>query len=242
MHADVQPPAKKFYRPHGPLPLSAPSLPPLRPAGKASGDHRGSAWRSGRRGDRSRSNPTGTAVIRRTVCAAPGSFDCRGAAQGRRGFRCSPDRFARPPYLRKGGPNGPLFRLGIFSFDRPRPFSFRCLEKKMGAGSCGDPAPPEGRFFRETAKRARRDTWVPPYRGRAGGLPGGKVLRRAHRADEGLGTEPAAGHMGPALPGLAGGLPGEKVTGGHTGRHFAERKKFFLWLHVSVQLLPYATE
>ena len=43
------------------------------------------------------------------------------------------------PVIRKGGPFGPSFRLSIFSFDRPRPFSFRCLEKKMGAESAGRP-------------------------------------------------------------------------------------------------------
>ena len=49
-------------------------------------------------------------------------FDRRGMAQGRRGLRPPPDRFARPPYPRKGGPSGPPFRPRIFSFDRPRPF------------------------------------------------------------------------------------------------------------------------
>ena len=62
-------------------------------------------------------------------------FVHRGIAQGRRGHRHPPDRFARLPHSRKGGPDGPPFRYSIFSFDRPRPFSCRCLEKKMGADS-----------------------------------------------------------------------------------------------------------
>ena len=43
------------------------------------------------------------------------------------------------PGIRKGGPFGPPFRLSIFSFDRPRPFSVRGFEKKMGAESPGRP-------------------------------------------------------------------------------------------------------
>ena len=43
---------------------------------------------------------------------------------------------------------GPPVRLSIFSVDRPRPFSFRCLEKKMGAESSGNlPAPRKGGPF-----------------------------------------------------------------------------------------------
>ena len=44
-------------------------------------------------------------------------FDRQGKAQGRRGHRHPPDRFARPPHTRKGGPDGPPFRHSIFSFD-----------------------------------------------------------------------------------------------------------------------------
>ena len=46
------------------------------------------------------------------------------------------------PASRKGGPDGPLFRHSIFSFDRPRPFSFRCLEKKTGADPPRGPRAP----------------------------------------------------------------------------------------------------
>ena len=58
------------------------------------------------------------------------------------------------PASRKGGPDGPLFRHSIFSFDRPRPFSFRCLEKKMGAESPGNlPAPGKGDLSQKPAPR-----------------------------------------------------------------------------------------
>ena len=49
---------------------------------------------------------------------------------------------------------GPPVRLSIFSFDRPRPFSFRCLEKKMGAESPGNlPAPGKGDLSQKPAPR-----------------------------------------------------------------------------------------
>lgn len=38
-----------------------------------------------------------TLSAHRTVYAGTRYFDHRGRAQGRRGFRCLPDRFARPP-------------------------------------------------------------------------------------------------------------------------------------------------
>ena len=44
-------------------------------------------------------------------------FAPQGKAQGRRGHRHQPHRFARPPRTRKGGPDGPPFRHSIFSFD-----------------------------------------------------------------------------------------------------------------------------
>ena len=100
-------------------------------------------------------NPSTTPSLRRTVYAAPGSFDRRGKTQGRRGHRSPTVPIRTPPVPRKGGPNGPPFRPGIFSFDRPRPFSFRCLEKKMGADSPGTSRP----------RRVSGKSLTPPARG-----------------------------------------------------------------------------
>lgn len=47
----------------------------------------------------------------------------------------------------------PSVRPSIFSFDRPQPFSFRCLEKKMGADSPGKPGSPGWRAAQITPRR-----------------------------------------------------------------------------------------
>ena len=72
------------------------------------------------------------------------------------------------------------FAAGIFSFDRPRPFSFRCLEKKMGADSPenfrSSPGPPgkgqgkvlAGSFFPAAPH--------PPFAAQMPPSPGGRLL------------------------------------------------------------------
>ena len=116
--------------------------PPLRLKEKANSNRQGSAQRSGRRGKRRRSNPTTTPIHRRTVHAAPGFFDCRGKAQGRRGHRHPPDRFARPPYLRTGGT--PV-RLKRFLFHRSGGDFSLARQRKVGAGILREPPGPLSR-------------------------------------------------------------------------------------------------
>ena len=77
--------------------------------------------------------------IRCTVYAAPGSFDRRGKAQGRRGYRHPPHRFARPPAYTKRRPQGAASSSGrLFFWTVHGPFSFRLAEKKMGGAFPGN--------------------------------------------------------------------------------------------------------
>ena len=70
----------------------------------------------------------------RSCYAGARLFDYQGKAQGRRGHRRPPHRFARPPYSRKGGPDGPPFRHSVFLFWTGRgPFSLFGKKRKWGA-------------------------------------------------------------------------------------------------------------
>ena len=114
--------------------------------------------------------------IRCTVYAAPGSFDRRGKAQGRRGCRHPPHRFARPPHTRRGGPFRPPLRPGVFSFGPcTARFLFGKTKRKWGVQFPGNlpvpirPAAPtkKGRPLRDGPARMGRspsqfrDTAVP---------------------------------------------------------------------------------
>ncbi len=109
--------------------------------------------------------------IRRTVYAAPGFFDRRGKAQGRRGCRHPPHRFARPPHTRRGRPMGPPVGAGHILFlkghaekklaggkflAQPRPNLFRpggtTLVLKMGGAIPREPPGP-----RRPAAPAKKD-------------------------------------------------------------------------------------
>ena len=88
-------------------------------------------------------------VIRRTVCAAPGYFDHRGTAQGRRGFQHLSDRFARLSYLPDLAPAVQSPAPGAFSLGPAAARSlFGAVKKRMGGGSPRGP----------TATPARRCT------------------------------------------------------------------------------------
>ena len=75
-------------------------------------------------------------------------FDHRGMAQGRRGSRHPPDRFARPPSHEQADPpqRVRLFVSALFLLDRPRPVLFLAHPKReWGAGfpclTCGSSSP-----------------------------------------------------------------------------------------------------
>ena len=88
-------------------------------------------------------NPTTTPIIRRTVYAAPGFFDRRGKAQGRRGHRRPPYRFARPPSHEEAARTGRLFVKTPFLLDRARPrFLFGKTKRKWGVHSPGNSRSP----------------------------------------------------------------------------------------------------
>ena len=89
-----------------------------------------------RRGGGSRISPAPrtSKAVRRGLMT--GSFSKTEARAQR--CRCPnlPGYLAKPPYLGRKFPCwGKFPAAGIFSFDRERPFSFRCIEKKMGVHS-----------------------------------------------------------------------------------------------------------
>ena len=104
---------------------------------------RASAWRSGRRGKRSRSDLTRTLSVHCSCFAGTELFKLRSQAQGRRGHRHPPHRFARPPSwtnLRRR-----FVRKASFLLDRARPVFFSARRKENG----GVHSPGNSRFFPE---------------------------------------------------------------------------------------------
>ena len=84
-----------------------------------------------------------------------------GPAQGRRGHRRPPDRFARPPSHERAARMGRPFVKAFFLLDRPRPVLFLTLSKReRGAESPGLSRPP--RRGRSPPGPSR-----PPRRGRS---------------------------------------------------------------------------
>ena len=107
----------------------APTTPARKPASSAG------AARNARRQEQ-RQMRSCAPVICRTVCAAPGYFDHRGTAQGRRGFQHLSDRFARLSYLPDLAPAVQSPAPGAFSLGPAAARSlFGAVKKRMGGGS-----------------------------------------------------------------------------------------------------------
>ena len=95
-------------------------------------------------GKRSRSSRQAPTSLRRRVYAETGYFDCRGIAQGRRGHRCPPDRFARLPHHERAARMGRSFVTASFLLTGRGRFLFDASKRKRGRIPCGDPAPLPG--------------------------------------------------------------------------------------------------
>ena len=104
-----------------------------------------------------------TPSLRRSRYAGTRLFARQGKAQGRRGHRRPPDRFARPPYSSKTPQPGHFAALAVFSSTGRGPegelprrgkrspsggFSFVKTKENGGGSSAGIPRPPAGQWQR----------------------------------------------------------------------------------------------
>ena len=117
---------------------------PLHPPGPGTLNGRpGSAQRSGTRGSRNTPIQVSTPSALRPIECGGAVLRGTGPAQGRRGHRSPPDRFARPPHTQTGGPDGPPVCQNGFLFHRARRILFCQDKREWGAHPRRDPAPPE---------------------------------------------------------------------------------------------------